>query len=474
MNLQQIFAILRARWIVALGIFALVMGGVSAYTFSQPKKYTATASVVLDVKNVDPILGMVAPSIGSPAYLMTQVDIFSSMRVANKVVRALGFHESAEMRERWRAATKGEGSFDAWLGNLVRGGLEARPSRGSNVIYVTYQAEDPKFATAMVNQFVQAYLDTVLELRTSPAKQSKDFFEVNAKSARAALEAAQLRLSEYQQKNGLLVTDERLDIETARLNALSSQVVQVQAMAVESTSRRDAARSQGDKSPDVMSSPLVAGLKSDLLRQQTQLEQLATRLGEAHPQVLELKTGISQTQSKLDAEMRRVATSVGVGNSVNVSSVAQLQASLEEQRAKVMKMKALRDEAAILQRDIDNAQRSYDGVLARTNSSNLESQANQASISALELATTPTSPSGPRTTTNIAVGGLIAVVLAIGVALLVEQFDRRLRTTSEVEHVLQQAVIGSIPSFKKRKPLINVVRRLRLQSTPVPALPHKA
>jgi succinoglycan biosynthesis transport protein ExoP len=474
MTFAQIFAILRARWIMAISLFVLVFGAVVAYTLTLPKSYAATASVLLDVKNADPIAGAVSPSLTSPAYLMTQVDIINSKRVSMKLIRNMKLNESPDMRARWMAATKGTGDYVGWLGTLLHSGMEARPSRGSNVIYITYQAADPNFASAVANGFVQAYLETVLELRTNPAKQSQDFLNGTARTSRQALEVAQARLSEYQRTQGLLVTDERLDIETARLGELSNQVVMSQAAAMDSNSRQIAAQAQGDRSPDVMASPLVAALKTDLVRQQTALEQMATRLGEEHPQVLELKSGISDTSRKLEAEIRRATSSVGVGNSVNVSRLGQLRAALDEQRVKVMKMKSTRDEAAILVRDVDNAQRAYDGVLARMNNTNLESQANQANISALEVAVAPSVPSSPNVKANVSMGGLVAAALALAVALLVEYLDRRLRIQSEVERLTNQPLIGSIPSFKKGRER-GWSQRLRLKAaSPVRALPYEA
>ncbi len=473
MTFQQIFAILYARWIVACSIFVLVLGGVSFYTLMMPKTYTATASIILDVKNADPILGMVSPSIATPAYLMTQVDVITSKRVALRVIKNLHLAESAEMRANWRKATDSTGDFQGWLATLIRNALDAHPSRGSNVIYLTYQAADPQFASTLANAYVQAYLDTVLELRTGPARESKEFFDVNARSSRAALEEAQKRLSTYQQSQSLLVTDERIDVETARLNELASQVVLMQTAAADSNSRQAAANARGDISPDVMANPLVSSLKADLIRQQTALEQLETRLGEAHPQVREAQSGIAETTRKLENEVLRATSSVGVGNSVNASRVTQLRTAMDEQRGKVMKMKAVRDEAAILQRDVDSAQRAYDGVLARMNNTNLESQANQANVSALEYAVAPSIPSSPRTLINVVLGGICAVALALIAALLVEQFDRRLRVPSEVESLLHQPLIGSVPSFKKRKKMIDI-RRLRVRAEPAPTLALKA
>ena len=473
MTFKQILAVLRARWMVALGVGILTFAVAAIITWAMPRSYVATASVLLDVKNADPIAGMVSPSIATPAYLVTQVDIIKSKRVGLKVIRNLRLQESAEMNRRWKKETNGTGDFQGWLAGILQNGMEARPSRGSNVIYVTYKAADPQFAAVVANGFVQAYLQTVLELRTTPARQSKDFFDATAKEARDRLEQAQGRLSTYQRSQDLLVTDERFDVETMRLNELSQQVVVAQSAEAESRSRQDAAQSQGDKSPDVMANPLIAQLKADLLKQQTALEQAVTKLGDAHPQVVEMRSGIADTSRKLDAEMGRVTRSVGVSNSVNGARLAQLRRLQEQQRVKVLQLKAVRDEAAILQRDVDNAQRAYDGVLARMNNSQLESQANQANVSPLETAVAPSLPDSPRIFTNLALGGLLALVLSLAVALLIESLDRRFRVADEAEWLLQQSVVGQLPSFRKLMQQADKPEALALPAPMLRALPLK-
>ena len=58
MNLNQFLAILRARWWVALLVLVLTVGTTLAVSLLLPKQYTATATVVIDVKP-DPIAGHV-------------------------------------------------------------------------------------------------------------------------------------------------------------------------------------------------------------------------------------------------------------------------------------------------------------------------------------------------------------------------------------------------------------------------------
>lgn len=461
MSFEQLAAILRARWVIAIATFVVILGAVTTYTLLAPKSYTAFSTVLIDAKP-DPILGAVINGGASQAYLMTQVDIISSRRVALRAAQQLNLSRTPQLYAQWQESTGGKGDFNAWAADLIRAGIQAQPSRGSNVITITYSAADPNFAAAMTNAFVQAYLDTTIDLRASPAKQYNSFFDSNARQIKAQMEAAQAKLSEFQRSEDLLATDERVDMEMARLNELSTQLVGMQALVAESSNRQKAAAAQGDKAPDVMVSPLVMTLKGDLVRNETQLEQMSTRLGEQHPSVVELKASLEDTRRKLDAEIKRVTSSVGVNNTVTMARLAATRAEMDAQRAKVMKLKSVHDQAAILQQEVVNSQRAYEGVIARLNTATLESQAVPVSVSVLESATPPILPSSPRIKQNIGFGLVIALVLAIGMALLIEQFDRRLRTSLEAEALLSEPVIAVIPSFKKIKASIAVPRRLQL------------
>lgn len=240
-----------------------------------------------------------------------------------------------------------------------------------------------------------------------------------------------------------------MDIETARLSELSTQLVSLQAAIADSGSRRTAAQTKTDQSPDIIANPLVASLKGDIVRQEASLEQLRTRLGEQHPQVIEARSSLNDLRSKLNTEITRVAGSLGVNNTVNTSRAAQVKVALDEQRARVLRLKTIRDEASVLQRDIEVAQRALDGLTARMQSAALESQAQQANVSALEYARAPSIPSAPRVFMTAVLGTAAAAVISLILTLLLEYRDRRLRTLAEVEPLLGQAVIGVIPSFKK-------------------------
>ncbi len=446
MSFSQLLATLKARKLAFIIVLTLFVAAAIAMSLILPKRYTSTASVVIDVKSPDPIAGMVLPGMMTPAYMATQLEIIRSDRVAQRVIQALRLGEQAQLRADWEESTGRQGNFMAWLSELLLRNLDVVPSREANVFHISYTAVDPNFAAAMANAFVKAYLDTNVELRVDPAKEYTNLFESQAKILRERIQQAQSRLSAYQKEKGLIATDERLDIENSRLNELSSQLVAIQAMSAESNSRKAQTSSS---SAEVLNNPLVASLKGDLSRQEARLNELNARLGAAHPQVVELQANISELRSRIDSEIGRVATSVGIIDKVNSSREAQTRAALEQQRQKVLKLKEQRDEAAAMMRDAEDAQRAYSAVQARFSQTSLESQGNQTNVSMLRAATPPAFHSSPRLTLNTAIAIFLGVNFGIGACVLLEVFDKRLRTAEDIQDRIGMPVMATLPKPPK-------------------------
>jgi chain length determinant protein EpsF len=454
MTFGQFLSILRARWVVALAVLLTVVLVTLVVSLVLPKQYRAVASVVVDFKP-DPVSAVMFGGMASPAFMATQVDIIQSERVAQRVVRNLKLNENPQIRQQWQDEANGQGSIETWLAGVFQRQMDVVPSRESSVIAVSYKAPDPRFAAALANAFVQAYIDTALELRVDPARQYSSFFETRTKDARDALEKAQTRLSAFQRQNGIIATDERLDVENARLNELSSQLTALQAISAESASRQAQAQgAQADRLQEVLNNPNVSGLKADVARAEARLRELNTRLGDNHPQVLETRASLAELRTKLDQETRRVSSGVGVSNTINRQREAEIRASLAAQRDKVLKMKAVRDEGTVLVRDLENAQRAYDALQQRLTQTNLESQATQSNVNVLTAAAPPIEPASPRVFLNTLVALFVGTLLSCAIALLLELRDRRVRSLADVSAAIQLPVIGLMlkPGSKVRFP----------------------
>ncbi len=471
MSFSQFLSILQARRLMWWSILALTVVTTIIVSLILPRQYTAGATVVVDVKSPDPISGVVLQGMIAPGYMATQVDIIQSDRVAKKVLKDLRLDQSPELRSQWQDETDGEGAFDSWLAERIQKKLDVKPQRESNVIHIAYTGADPRFASAVANAFVKAYLDVSLELRVEPAKQYSTMFEDQTVQARTKLEEAQSKLSAYQQKSGLVATDERLDVENARLLELSSQLVALQTQSAESRSRQAQA---GNNSPEVLNNGLILTLKSDLSRQEAKQKELLSKYGNSHPQVMELNDSIAEVRSKLESETRRITGSLGVNNTVNQSRESQVRAALEAQRTKILQIKAQRDEAAVLVRDVESAQRTYDAIQARLSQTSLESQSNSTNISILKIASPPSEASSPRILLNTLLSIFLGLMLASGIVLGVELNDRRLRSVEDVTGNLNLLLLGEMPkaAFKGDIASEPAVKRLTIPSVSALSAPH--
>ena len=446
MTLSQFLYILRARWKVGLLILVTTVGLAMAASLLLPKRYTATAMLVVDQTRPDPVAGSAYTGNPSPAFMATQVDVLKSDRVAFNVVRQLGLANDATLRELWMQETRGEGGLETWLVERLRSALEVKPSRESNVVSVSFKDGDPNQAASIANLFVQSYLDVNLALRVEPAKQYSSFFESRAKELRSNLERAQAKLSAYQREKGVVVaSDGQLDVETARLNELSSQLVALQAVAAESGSRQAQAQSGADGLQEVVNNPILAGLRSDITRAEAKMQEMAARLGENHPQLIEAKANLATLRTRLSAETRRVTGTVGVSNSINRQREAEIRSTLEAQRSRVVRLRTAREEGSVLVRDVDAAQRAYEAVLTRLNQTSLESQATQSNAYVLAPAVPPLSSSSPKLLRNLVLSLVVSIILAIAAAILLEYVDRRVRNDDEISEALGVPLLGTLP-----------------------------
>jgi chain length determinant protein EpsF len=452
MNFVQFLAILRARYKVALGVFAGVVVLALILSLVWPKSYTATASVVIDSSKPDPLAAVLYAGGVNPSMVATQIDVIQSDRVAFRVVRDLKLNENPQIREQWQSATDGEGSIEQWLNVLFQKNLDVKPSRESNVVTVSYKAADPKFAAVLANAFVQAYLETNVEMRVEPARLYSSFFDQRAKEARDALEKAQTKLSDFQKEKGIIATDERLDVENARLGELSTQYVALQSLASDSVSRQVAARGNGvDRMQEVLTNPLIAGLKADQVRLQAKLQELTSKLGDKNPQVIETRANLAELKARIDNETAKVGSSLGIANNINQQRAGEIKAQLEAQRAKVLQMKAVRDDGGVLVRDVENAQRTYDQIMARLNQSTMESLATQSNVSVLSQAVAPVAATWPKPVLNMIVAVFLGTLLALSVVVGMEMLDRRVRSAEDVAQAVALPIIGVLPSPNARR-----------------------
>ena len=420
MDLNQYLRALRARRTAFLIALAATIVTAIAVALVIPKKYVATATLLVDTRDEQTMSpGRLSPR-ERASYVQTQVDLLMSNRVATQVARDLKLAQRPGVREAWEKDTGGAGSIDEWLASGLKDKIDIDTS-ASNMVLINYPSDDPRFAAEVANAFAKAYLETVLYLRTEPTREAAEWFDEQMKTLRTQVVQAQTKLNAYQKQKGILAEDARVDVESARLSELSSQLLAARNATYDAATRHKLAQeivasgASPEAIPEVLSNVYINGIKADLGRVEARLEQESAVLGANHPQFLRTSAEVQGLRDKLQVEVKKLV--VGLGNAVEQQRKREreLEAAIEAQNQRLLNLKDYRIDMAAMTRDIENAQRSYDTVLTRYMANKIDSRANKTNVMLLAPAIEPLKPVQPKVGLIAGLSVLLGAMLAAAI-----------------------------------------------------------
>lgn len=463
MSFSQFLFVLRIRYKLIALTLLIIVGATIAVSLLISKTYEATATVLVNYKGADPVTGMAVPSQLMPGFMSTQVDIISSKNVAKKVIAALGLADNENVRQSFNDATGGQGDIRDWLADLLLKNLDAVPSKQSSLIDINFKGVNPQFSATVANAFAEAYLQTTVQLKVDPSKKAAQYLDDQIKMFRENLEAAQEKLSAYQQDKGIVSLDNRLDMENARLNELSSQLVMSQAQTMEAQSRERGASGAGlQDSPDIASNPIIQGLKTEIARAEGKFADISQKYEKNHPVYQGARAEIDNMKAELVRQTRAVSGNVASNSRILKQRENDIRAALASQKTKILEINRERDQLNMLSRAVDNAQQIYNRALDRFTTNNLEAESNMSDVVLLNPATAPLQPSNPKVLLNVLVAIFVGGFLGVMLALVVELINRRVRLPEDLVFAARAPVLGELKRMPTGNKLLGFIPKTNL------------
>lgn len=469
MEFGRFLAILRARAELILATIMLgAMAGVTLWLVLPPRYY-AEASAVLEQPAADSTSLAASGSAAISYFLATQRDVVASRSVALRVIESLGLEREPDKARRqlaganplgvaWRQLTRllssrsdEKQSLRDWLIERLLKDVSVSSSRDSRLLKVGYSAREPEFAATVANAFMNAYLDLNVHLKATPARAENAWLETELKELRETLGQAESKLSQFQQEKGIVATDEALDLENRQLSDISAQLAAAQSEAAAGEARRKqllafASGHGGANIPgEVIASPVVLQLREDVAQRDARLKDMARQLGPNHPRYKAAEGELHQLRGQLGSEMRAVAQGLASAGDVSGQREASMRAALDKQKSRLLAMKKDREQMAMLARDVDNAQKAYNGAVQRSAQARIESASSRPNASVVDEAAVPQRPAGPRLLLSVALGGVLGTVIGLGLALLLESLQRLVRSGEDLVTVLGVPTLAVLP-----------------------------
>jgi len=348
---------------------------------------------------------------------------------------------------------------------------------------ITYASDKAAQAARVANEYVTMVLEQNLRTRNKRAAETKDFFSAEVKRLAGELGTLEAHIAAYKQEHEAALPESQ----EFRLNELSG----LQERSFEREQRRlrleeerrtlqDSLRArQNGTAPRAKLTPEEQDL-SDLKRVLVQKRGL---FSESHPEVRSLTARMAALESAIAAtRMEPKAEDTEATNAAELELVQlrrqialidrQLDLIAEQQAAAERRRAALEASVAAapkiemalnaFNRRYEDLQTQYQIAVRKEaeaeTGEKLEINKQAESFEVIEQAQVPEKPVAPKRAL-IAIGGSVAsLAAALGLAVLLELMNASIRTTADLERLLQIHPIVSVPYIRTREE----VRRRRL------------
>lgn len=455
LSFVQIGAMLKARrkLIAAVTTAAvLVAGGV---TVMLPKTYQASADIFIDYRVNDPIAGKQFHPMQDESYLQTQFDVIKSVQVAERVIRDLGLMDTIEARKLSEKYGSQRAIRD--MAESVAKNIEVAPRKNSRVIEILYSSGNPQTARDVVNSAIRAYIDLSLEMMNAPARARKDQYNAQLETLSKQIDDIQKKLTAYQEEFQIVDVDERADLESKQMAALSARLIELQMARVEAQSKRqtfDQLIRQGNPGsdlPEVAGVGHISGVKAALTALDAQIANAKTTLGPRHPKFIALQ---DERQNLVDKLQRESATAIASLNS-SESRLRQQEKEIENELAayqkKTFENKKHRNVINSYQRQLDSVQKVYNAAIQKFDELLMTSNVAIANASVMRWAELPEKASKPLLKNNLIFGAIAGLMFSLSLSFLLELRRRKVRCVEDLEKEFDVPVMAQVGFNEKER-----------------------
>ena len=427
MNIMQFVRILWARRLLVAAATVSCLIGALILTSLLPARYESNARILLGLLKPDPVTGMAIAGPATGAYVQTQIELITDYSVAGQVADALGWPSDPNLIAQYQSrSSKDHRDFHHWVAQRVIDGTKAKLVEGSNILEITFTAPNPTDAKGIAEVLQKAYLQTSLSMRRQDATSGAEWFEQQAVKAKDALNAAEDARTQFERENGVIMQDNKLDVESARLQTLVQS--------------------------GVATMPMVAGPAQatasaiELAQIDATIAQQSKILGPNHPDLQALKerrAAMATLVAKDQAAQRANASAMAGANATGASALSRV---IEAQKNRVIAQGDKLEKLRQLQAEVDLRRDQYEKTTARAAELRQQEAVVDTGLTILGPASTPKSPSFPNM--MLILPGSVALGMAVGilVSLLVELLGRRVRGIEDAESVRDVHVIAVIPA----------------------------
>ena len=468
-DLQKYWLVLKRRWFPATGVFGIVVVLAALVASVQKPVYEAEGKLLFKQDRSSSLTGFQnnigeIVRIGEKANpLSTEAEIIRSLPIVQKTVEALDLRDE-----------KGK-SMDP---KIISAGLKVKPVTETDILQISYKANDPKIAAAIVNKIMEVYIENDILSNRAKATAARVFIDKQLPNVEATVRQADAALRKFKEENGVVALPEEAASAVEVMADLDKQIAQAQAQLAEADAKSTALRNQVGLNSEaavavssLSQSPAVQEVLTELQKVQGQLAVERTRFLDTSPTIASLQRReaalkallqgrvdqvLGSQQAPIDnlqiGTLRQQLTADLVQSEVERSGLASQLTVLYQAQSAYKKrsnvMPRLEQNLRELERRVGASQSTYETLLNKLQEAQVTENQNVGNARVISTAQVP-KKAGPSKKKSLILGGLGGILLGIATAFLLDMIDRSVKTLKEARELFGSPLLGVIPAFGK-------------------------
>jgi succinoglycan biosynthesis transport protein ExoP len=330
----------------------------------------------------------------------------------------------------------------------------------TNLLSVSLRGRDPQRAAATLNTLLNQFVATAVQLKNRHLVSFTQELGKQVTYAEDQMRAAEVALQSYRANT---ITEARDDITiipglgTSPSPAISNYFnlkVQADNLRAErdALERAIAQARAGTIAPTTfLALPTVQAQTSSRLRQaldsltvkEAQLRALSTVYTDSHPSVRNVRQSIDRLRQQ------DIPNAAGEILTIVRATEQEVDQRVRAQTTDIKQIPARSIREASLQRDLNGKAALFTMLQNRYEEAKLAEASVQPDVAVLDTAVAPSSPTSNSAPSIIVLAVLVSAGAGLGVALLLDLSDKRLRYPEQAMHELGLTIIGAVPTIRQ-------------------------
>src|SRR6266446_4253032 len=494
-------ALFRRRGMV-LFIFVAVVVGTAAVTWILPNKYESRMKILVKNQRVDVAITPEATSAAaavdgevSESEINSEIELLTSRDLLTQVAKETGLGQLGSAMF-WKRSMSEPERIEKAANDLAKE-LMIAPVKKANVISISYSANSPELAAAVLRKLGDLYLEKHLKLHHPTG--ASDFFKEKADQYETQLHDSEKQLTGFQQDNNLVVLAQQKDLTLQKTAEAKAKLLESEAAVNEATNRIKKIEqqlavtpkrivTQSKSLPAQYSAERLNTMMVELQNRRTQLltkfrpddrlvrevdEQIRTTreaLAKAEQNTaVEQATDLNPLRQTLETELARARMDQTGAQARRDTLTGQLQ-QYEGSLKKLEGDTAKHDD---LQREVKEAADNYQLYAKKREETRIADELDRQKITNVSVAEAPVAaqlPSGPNRPMNLVLGVFLAGLLTLGGVFSAELLNDTIHTPRQLEGMTGAPVLATVPANSRKMIGRRRAKANEIEGTPVKQL----